>query len=206
MVPTRIQRGARIRPVYIARVSLPNYRWSLNATRPKPGYPKTLKSLGDHLKVRRLDLGLTQKEAAVRLAVDPDTVRDWEIGRSSIEVRSYPAVIEFLGYNPLPKAMTPGESIRHERMTRGWSRRKLALVARVDEATVRRLEENRRSMARKSIAAVLDTLGKPECERRSTEPRAGSGNSDNIVSANSGNLESTASKLITRGKSPRGTS
>jgi len=42
-------------------VSLPNYRWSLTARRLKPGYPKSIKSLGDHLKVQRLDLDLTQK-------------------------------------------------------------------------------------------------------------------------------------------------
>ena len=94
----------------------------------------------------------------MRLGVDQDSIRNWEIGRTSIEVRYYPALIEFLGYNPLPKPITRGESIRHARMTRGWSRRKLALVADVDEATVRRVETETKGVARRSwhrIEAVL---------------------------------------------------
>jgi transcriptional regulator with XRE-family HTH domain len=101
-----------------------------------------------------LDTGLTQKEAAVRLAVDADSVRNWEAGRTSIEVRYYPALIEFLGYNPLPQPMTPGESIRRERMTRGWSRRKLACVAGVDEATVSRIETDTKGAARRSWTRI----------------------------------------------------
>jgi transcriptional regulator with XRE-family HTH domain len=139
---------------------LPNYRWSLKAARPKPGYPKEIKSLGDHLKVRRLDLSLTQKQVAARMAVDPDSIRNWEAGRTSIEVRNYPALIAFLGHNPLPDAATCGQMIRRERMTRGWSRRQLALAAGVDEATVRRIEEDVRGTAQKCrtrVTAVLES-------------------------------------------------
>jgi transcriptional regulator with XRE-family HTH domain len=140
------------------RVSLPNYRWQLKAVRPKPGYPKALNTLADHLKVRRLDLGLTQKDTAVRLAVDPDSVRNWEAGRTSIEVRYYPALIEFLGYNPLPPANTPGEVVRRERMTRGLSRHKLAIAACVDEATVRRVEADTKRTARKCWKCIKTAL------------------------------------------------
>ena len=141
------------------RVSLPNYRWQLKAVRPKPAYPKSLKTLGDHLKVRRFDLALTQKEAAVRMAVDSDSVRNWEAGRTSIAVRCYPRLIQFLGYNPLPLATTPGQTIRRERMTRGWSRRKLAVAAHVDVATVRRMEADTKGTARKCLSRITALLG-----------------------------------------------
>jgi transcriptional regulator with XRE-family HTH domain len=137
---------------------LPNYRWSLTAHRPKPGYPKQINSLGDHLKVRRLDLGLTQKAVAAELAVDPDSVRNWEVGRTSIDVRNYPALIAFLGYNPLPIGNTPGEAIRRERMTRGWSRKGLAAVAGVDEATVSRVEADTKGTARNCWKRIRRTL------------------------------------------------
>lgn len=76
------------------------------------------------------------------MAVDPDSVRNWEAGRTSMDIRYYPRLLAFLGYNPVPLARSLGESIRCERMTRGLSRRRLALVAGVDGATVKRIEED----------------------------------------------------------------
>jgi DNA-binding XRE family transcriptional regulator len=92
------------------------------------------------------------------LAVDADSIRNWEAGQTSIEVRYYPALIEFLGYNPLPLAKTPGAEVRRERMTRGWSRRKLAAVARVDEATITRIEADTKGTARKCWNRVKTAL------------------------------------------------
>jgi transcriptional regulator with XRE-family HTH domain len=115
--------------------------------------------LGDHVKVRRLDLGLTQQDAAVRLAVNSDTVRNWEAGRTNVAVQHYPAVIRFLGYNPLPAPVSIGSTIQRERMTRGWSRRRLAVEAAVDQATVKRLENGTRRMARRVMNALCRALG-----------------------------------------------
>ena len=58
------------------------------------------KSLGDHLKRRRLQLNLRQVDVAARLGVDSCTLRNWESGSSEPMVHSYPAVMEFLGYCP----------------------------------------------------------------------------------------------------------
>ena len=121
-------------------------------------YPKELKSLGDHLKACRLDLGLTQKQAAVKLAVDAGSVGNWEISRTSIKTRYYPALIEFLGYNPLPEPTSPGQAIRRARMTRGWSRRKLACAAGLDEATVSRIETDTKGIARRSWTRIEGVL------------------------------------------------
>lgn len=126
---------------------------------PKPGYPKAINSLGDHLTARRLDLALTQREIAARLGVDPDSVRNWEAGRTFIEVRYYPELIAFLGYNPLPQPRTPGEAIRRERMSRGMSRNGLADLAGVDEATVRRLEADTPRTALRPKQRILHALG-----------------------------------------------
>lgn len=53
-----------------------------------------------------MDLDLTQKEVATSLGLVPDTVRNWEVGRSSVDIRYYRALIAFLGYNPPPKPKT----------------------------------------------------------------------------------------------------
>ena len=59
-------------------------------------------TLGDHLRRRRIELGLYQKDVATRLGVTTSTVWNWE-NRGSVDLRFTPRVIEFLGYNPTPQ-------------------------------------------------------------------------------------------------------
>jgi DNA-binding XRE family transcriptional regulator len=100
-----------------------------------------LEHLGDHILSRRLDLGLTRKRAATVLGTNGWTLKHWEKNlKSRIEVRFYPAILSFLGYNSMSATITQGEAIRRERVRRGWSRKHVAQVAGVDEPTVRRLE------------------------------------------------------------------
>jgi len=58
-------------------------------------------SLGDHLRRRRLELGLYQKNVASRLGVTTSTIINWEKS-SRVTFRYLPGVISFLGYNPIP--------------------------------------------------------------------------------------------------------
>lgn len=69
-----------------------------------------------------------------------------------------PNIIEFLGYNPQPQPITLGDQIAYARISRGWSRKRLAQAAGVDEATVRRMEENRKGLARRSLLKVRRVL------------------------------------------------
>ena len=59
-------------------------------------------TLGDHLRRRRLELGLYQRDVAVKIGVTASTIWNWENGWSSITLSCMPKVIEFLGYNPIP--------------------------------------------------------------------------------------------------------
>ncbi len=59
-------------------------------------------TLGDHLRRRRLELGLFQKDVAVQIGVTASTIWNWENGWSSIALHCMPKVITFLGYNPIP--------------------------------------------------------------------------------------------------------
>ena len=131
----------------------------LRCPKPKRGYPLTLISIADHLRKRRLDLALTQKDAAAQLGVDPDTVRNWEQARTEVEVRFYPALIQFLGYNPLPEARTRGQAIRRARVSQGLSKERLATLAGLDEGTVRRLEADTPRMGRRPTKAVCGFFG-----------------------------------------------
>lgn len=59
-------------------------------------------TLGEHLRRRRIELGMYQKGVAARLDVTTSTVWNWE-NRGSVDLRFIPRVIEFLGYNPIPQ-------------------------------------------------------------------------------------------------------
>ena len=72
---------------------------TLSSKKPLSGaYPKTLKTLGDHLRKRRLDLKLFQKDVAKLLSVGEATIYSWERGRTKPQIRYMPKIIQFLGY------------------------------------------------------------------------------------------------------------
>ena len=56
-------------------------------------------TLGDHLRRRRLELGLYQKDVAVRIGVTASTIWNWEHGWT-IGKRFVPLIVDFLGYRP----------------------------------------------------------------------------------------------------------
>jgi len=69
---------------------------------PPEEFTKEPVTLGDHLRRRRLELGLYQKDVAVQIGVTTSTIWNWENGWSSITLSCMPKVIEFLGYNSIP--------------------------------------------------------------------------------------------------------
>src|SRR3990167_3741304 len=58
---------------------LPYVRTTLKSLIPKP-WEFEPKTLGEHIKRRRLELGLEQKDVAKQLGVTTDTVLNWEKG------------------------------------------------------------------------------------------------------------------------------
>lgn len=61
--------------------------------------------IGDHIRKRRLELGIMQKRTATLLGITDDTLRDWELHGQQPRARHIPKFIEFLGYDPgLPRS------------------------------------------------------------------------------------------------------
>jgi DNA-binding XRE family transcriptional regulator len=63
---------------------------------PRPGYPETPRTVGEHLKKARLDRGIRQKEAAESLGCRAAALGSWEKGRVAPDVRFWPAILAFL--------------------------------------------------------------------------------------------------------------
>jgi transcriptional regulator with XRE-family HTH domain len=66
---------------------------------PLPGYPTNPLTIGDHIRKRRMDLGLLQREVAELIGVTESSVWNWEHGVEP-EQHYNPKIIKFLGYIP----------------------------------------------------------------------------------------------------------
>ncbi|MFI5364073.1 MAG: helix-turn-helix domain-containing protein [Candidatus Binatia bacterium] len=121
--------------------ALPFCQVRLSARKPeRPAYPKELKTLGNHIRRRRLDLGLLQREVAQQVGVDVNSVCHWETGHSRPKVYLMPRIIDFLGYVPGGPAASFSEALRTTRRLAGLSQARLARRARIDESSIAKWE------------------------------------------------------------------
>jgi len=105
------------------------------------GYPESPKRIGEHIKKKRLDLGLPQHEAAEEMGVCAWTVINWELGETEPAVHYLQRVLRFLGYDPFPTPACFAEDVLALRRSEGLTQRELADRLLVDEGTVRFWEQ-----------------------------------------------------------------
>src|ERR1019366_2932428 len=116
--------------------------------------PTELRTIGDHIRRKRLTLKLTQEQVAERLGVTTASVYNWESDDSKPSVPYIPAIIEFLGYNPLPAATTlAGRLVRH-RTSLGLPQSAAAKLIGVDPGTLARWERGEKQPAGEYLARV----------------------------------------------------
>jgi transcriptional regulator with XRE-family HTH domain len=109
--------------------------------------PEKLETVGDHLLRRRVILKLLQKQVAEQLGVDKMTISNWENGRSEPGPAHMPAVIRFLGYNPLPTPKGWPDRLVQTRTAMGLTQREAARRIGVDAGTLARWERGEREPA-----------------------------------------------------------
>lgn len=105
-----------------------------------------------------MDLGITQKEAARRLGADEWTVINWEKGRTDPAVRFVPAVLAFLGFDPLPSGETFQDRIRAARHRLGLTQAGVGQLAGVCEGAVCDLEHGRQKPTCRAGLAISRRL------------------------------------------------
>ncbi len=89
------------------------------------------------------------------------SVVNWEKNRTKVGARFVPAIIEWLGYDPLPPASCLGSWITIERTRRGLARRTLAEALGWDESTVRSYEVGDCLPEGVRLAQLRAILGEP---------------------------------------------
>jgi site-specific DNA recombinase len=119
--------------------------------------PVKPETVGDHIRLRRLKLKLLQRNVAERIGVDKTSIHNWEANITQPGFAYMPAVIEFLGYNPLPPAKTWAERLVRGRTVLGLSQKEAAGKLGVDPSTLARWERGERKPAG-TIAARAERL------------------------------------------------
>lgn len=111
-------------------------------------YPGRLERIADHIRKIRLDRRITQRRAARTLGILPTTLCDWERHRTQPRVFHFPAIVRFLGYNPLASSDSLSVRLRAARWALGLSHVKLATLLGLDVRTIIRVELGRRPKTR----------------------------------------------------------
>jgi transcriptional regulator with XRE-family HTH domain len=124
---------------------------------PSSEFPKELRTLGDHIRKRRLDLGLFQKHVADQIGVDEDTIYRWESNESRPQVQFIPAIIKFLSHNPIPLPDSPSQRLVFYRRVHGVSQRALAKKIGLDAKAIELAETGKRPLSKK-LLKLLETL------------------------------------------------
>jgi transcriptional regulator with XRE-family HTH domain len=141
--------------------ALPFCHVSIKGERPLPKtYPKELKTIGDHIRKKRLDLKLHQYEIAPLIGVNKTTIFNWERNYSSPKLRQIPKIIEFLGYIPFEEPKTLGERIIYYRRLTGMIQKELAGKLNIDPTTLARWEREEREPRdnyKEILAAIINT-------------------------------------------------
>ena len=121
-------------------------------------YPKQPQTIGEHLLKKRLENGLFQRDVAERIRVAICTVAGWEQGMSTPEVRYFPAIFDFLGYDPFPEPKTLGEKIVAWRRRNGITRKALAKQLGIDEAALEKREKDIASTTEQKAIQLTKSL------------------------------------------------
>ena len=116
------------------------------------------KTLGEHIKRERLKRGLRQKDAAAHMGVDTFTVLNWEKSRTTPPAAAFPAILAFLGYDPLPAPQDLAERLGEARRARGWSIRAAAAKLGVDPTTFSGWERGKPLRQERHAALIEDFL------------------------------------------------
>lgn len=103
-------------------------------------------------------LGLLQRDVAAALGASKASVHNWERGHADVDVRFIPAIIRFLGYDPIPEPIdgSTGGRLAAARLRLGLSQAALGELLGLDESTVGEVE--RGVVRRRPYRRVTETI------------------------------------------------
>jgi transcriptional regulator with XRE-family HTH domain len=142
------------------------------STRSAIGMPAELRTVGDHLRRKRLTRKMLQKHVAEEIGVDKSSIHNWETAVTEPGFEYMPAIIRFLGYNPLPAGNGWGERLLRRRTTLGLSQEASAKRLGLDPSTLAKWERGEREPTGALLSRVKRFLEEEE-ESKATGPVLG---------------------------------
>jgi transcriptional regulator with XRE-family HTH domain len=115
--------------------------------------------LGQQIRRRRMDLGLTQRTLAERLGCCLETVAAWEQDESVPLARRWPAIEAALGPGLVPERDGLPGRVRAVRLRLGLTQEQLAGRAGLDPRTIRNVETGRHRPSRRTAGRLAEVLG-----------------------------------------------
>jgi transcriptional regulator with XRE-family HTH domain len=123
-------------------------------------YPDFMKTWGDWIKVRRLDLKLTKRQLSLKLNVSDVTIYLWEKTRVQPSLAQIPKIIEFLGRDPFArKTEDLAEKLREYRRVHGLSQKKLASMLSANPSTIGSWERGKYRPTKRLLGKLESSLG-----------------------------------------------
>lgn len=140
-------------------VALPFSR--LHSKVPKPleiQHVANPQTIGQHLRKKRAQLRIMQKEVAFQIGVSEDCITNWENERSFPQIQFYPKIVHFLRYLPFEiGSETLGGKIKTYRNLNGLSHKQMGKILSVNASTIGAWESGK-SKPRPEIRKKLKAL------------------------------------------------
>ncbi|MBK8464865.1 MAG: helix-turn-helix transcriptional regulator [Chloracidobacterium sp.] len=121
-------------------------------------YSHIVATIGDALRKRRLDQGLTIKNVGEQLKVNEATIHNWETNRRTVQLRFLGRVCDFLGVCPCDVLLPMGVRLKERRVYAGITRKVLAQILKVDGHTISAWEESNQAPTAANIEKILQFL------------------------------------------------
>jgi DNA-binding XRE family transcriptional regulator len=106
----------------------------------------------------RAERAVTQEAAASEIGVVRDALARWEVGSANPDIRTMPAVIRFLGYDPQPEPDSFPETLVRARRALGLSQPELAQALGVLPGTLRSWEQEKYLPPADHMAAICERV------------------------------------------------
>jgi DNA-binding XRE family transcriptional regulator len=122
-------------------------------------YPDILRTWGDWIRARRIDLKLTKRQLSLNLNVSDITIYLLERNKVQPSLAQIPKIIEFLWRDPFEKKIEDwGDEIQEYRRVYGLSQKKLAEQLGIDSSTLASWEKDEHQLTKKQKEVIASIL------------------------------------------------